>query len=182
MTEIVWHGRGGQGAFTAARILGLAAALYSDTETFALSFPTFGPERRGAPVLGFTKIGSSRISDRSEIDVADFRIYLDNTLLDNNSEHKLKANGTILVNSPTFFSRTENDVKVVSIDASGLACDILGVPIVNTAMLGALAAIWRGISIDSLSKAIRHDMKPSVTQKNIRLLNEAFQRTTENIS
>lgn len=103
MTEIVWHGRGGQGAFTAARILGLAAALYSDTDTFALSFPTFGPERRGAPVLGFTKIGSSRISDRSEIDVADFRIYLDNTLLDFSSVHKLKANGTVLVNSPTFF-------------------------------------------------------------------------------
>ena len=52
MTEVLWHGRGGQGAFTAAKVLG---AAYSLRENFALAFPSFGPERRGAPILAFTK-------------------------------------------------------------------------------------------------------------------------------
>lgn len=182
MIEIVWHGRGGQGAFTAARILGLAAALFSDTDTFALSFPTFGPERRGAPVLGFTKIDNSRISDRSEIESADFRVYLDDTLLDNTAEPGLKDNGTILVNSSGVFSGAGSGIKIISIDAAKLASEIIGSPIVNTAMLGALAVVWKGISVDSLSNAIKHDLKPSVTGKNIRLLNEAFNKTTEILS
>ncbi|MDO4556731.1 MAG: 2-oxoacid:acceptor oxidoreductase family protein, partial [Lachnospiraceae bacterium] len=54
MTEIRWHGRGGQGAFTAARLLGNAVSIYE--EKYALAFPSFGPERRGAPVLAFTRI------------------------------------------------------------------------------------------------------------------------------
>ena len=55
MTEIVWHGRGGQGAFTAARLLGAAYTLRGDGG-YALAFPSFGPERRGAPIRAFTKL------------------------------------------------------------------------------------------------------------------------------
>ena len=65
MLEVRWHGRGGQGGFTAARLLGLAAALYEGK--YALAFPSFGPERRGAPVLGFTRIDEKRITDRSAV-------------------------------------------------------------------------------------------------------------------
>ncbi|MBQ2081153.1 MAG: 2-oxoacid:acceptor oxidoreductase family protein [Treponema sp.] len=64
MTEVLWHGRGGQGAFTAAKVLG---AAYSLRENFALAFPSFGPERRGAPFLAFPKLDSKPIGDRTQI-------------------------------------------------------------------------------------------------------------------
>ena len=75
MIEVRWHGRGGQGSFTAARLLGLAASVYD--ERFAQAFPSFGPERRGAPVLGFTRIDDFKITDRSELDVCDYVIVLE---------------------------------------------------------------------------------------------------------
>ena len=63
MTEILWHGRGGQGAFTAARLLGAAFTL-RDHHSYALAFPSFGPERRGAPIRAFTKLDIKPIGDR----------------------------------------------------------------------------------------------------------------------
>jgi len=65
MTEIRWHGRGGQGSFTASKLLGVSVALYGGK--YAIAFPSFGPERRGAPVLAFTRIDGKKIYDRSEI-------------------------------------------------------------------------------------------------------------------
>ena len=172
MTEIVWHGRGGQGAFTAARILGVAAALFEDK--FALSFPTFGPERRGALVLGFTKIGDARISDRSEIETADYRVYLDETLLDINNQDDMKEDGIVLVNTASRIDVTQFGVQVIGIDATGLALEILGKPIANTALLGALTAVWGGIRIEALQQAITLEMKPSLVDKNVALLYEAY--------
>jgi pyruvate ferredoxin oxidoreductase gamma subunit len=172
MTEIVWHARGGQGAFTAARILGMAAALFADK--FALSFPTFGPERRGAPVLGFTKIDDQRIADRSEIEIADFRVYLDETLLDVNNQDDIKENGIVLVNTASGIHATGFGVQVVGIDATRLALEILGKPIANTALLGALAAVWDGTKIEALQQAITLEMKPSLVDKNVALLYEAY--------
>ena len=74
MLEIRWHGRGGQGAFTAARLLG-AAALFDGQ--FALAFPSFGPERRGAPIQAFTRLDGRRIGDRSALRACDFAVVLD---------------------------------------------------------------------------------------------------------
>ena len=62
MKEILWLGRGGQGAFTAARLLG-AAYTIADDDKYALAFPSFGPERRGAPVRAFTKLDSEPVAD-----------------------------------------------------------------------------------------------------------------------
>ena len=98
MIEILWHGRGGQGAFTAARLLGAAAA--GTCERYALAFPSFGPERRGAPMRAFTKISSRPIGDRSEVGKADFAVYLDDTLLSDDWTEELKPHGIALVNSP----------------------------------------------------------------------------------
>lgn len=70
MLEFIWHARGGQGAFTAARCLGAAAALSAGA--YALAFPTFGPERRGAPMRAFTKIDTAPIGDRSAVHRAAF--------------------------------------------------------------------------------------------------------------
>ena len=78
MTEIRWHGRGGLGAFTAARLLGCAVSLFEGK--YALAFPSFGPERRGAPVFAFTRIDDKAITDRSEVVSCDCAVVLDDTL------------------------------------------------------------------------------------------------------
>ncbi len=77
MTEILWHGRGGQGAFTAARLLGDAYSLKDNA--YALAFPSFGPERRGAPIRAFTKLDKKPIGNRSEITRSNYSIFLDDT-------------------------------------------------------------------------------------------------------
>lgn len=86
--EILWHGLGGQGAFTAARLLG-AACSFADGR-YALAFPSFGPERRGAPMRAFTKLDRKPVGDRSVVSQADFVIYLDNTLFGEGWEAELK--------------------------------------------------------------------------------------------
>ena len=81
MKEILWLGRGGQGAFTAAKLFGAAYTAGNDAH-YALSFPSFGPERRGAPVRAFTKLDEKPVLDRSQTEQADFIVVLDDTLTD----------------------------------------------------------------------------------------------------
>ena len=97
MLEFIWHARGGQGAFTAARCLGAAAALSAGA--YALAFPTFGPERRGAPMRAFTKIDTAPIGDRSAVHRAAFVIYLDETLVEDGWEDELAPGGLMLLNT-----------------------------------------------------------------------------------
>ena len=94
MTEIIWYGRGGQGAFTAAKLLGAAYALKGDSY-YSLAFPSFGPERRGAPVKAFTKLDAKPILDRSETEKADYIVILDETLYSDLLKNLLKPNGRI---------------------------------------------------------------------------------------
>ena len=88
MTEILWLGRGGQGAFTAAKLLG--AAYTADGGRYALAFPSFGPERRGAPVRAFTKLDTKPVLDRSQTEKADYIVVLDDTLYSLSSISSLK--------------------------------------------------------------------------------------------
>ena len=97
MIEVLWHGRGGQGAFTAARLLG-AASSFADG-SYALAFPSFGPERRGAPMRAFTKMSREPIGDRSAVNRANYVIYLDDTLLGEGWEDELLPDGKVIVNS-----------------------------------------------------------------------------------
>ena len=138
MIEVLWHGRGGQGAFTAARLLGAAASL--DDKRYALAFPSFGPERRGAPMRAFTKIDTVQVGDRSAVSKADFVIYLDGTLLAPGWERELKPGGICLVNT----AEALDDPRLLAIDADGLATELLGRPIPNTVFLGALAQLEIG--------------------------------------
>ncbi len=101
MTEILWHGRGGQGAFTAARLLGDAYSLRDNA--YALAFPSFGPERRGAPIRAFTKLDEKPIGNRSEITRSNYSIFLDDTLFSEKSFRELKQNGIILLNTKKHF-------------------------------------------------------------------------------
>lgn len=163
LKEIIWHGRGGQGAFTAARLLGAAAAL--NENTFSLAFPSFGPERRGAPMRAFVKIDDAKVGDRSEIEKADYVVYLDETLYDEASaKSQLKDGGKILVNSSC------EHPGATSIDASGISTEILGRNIPNTVFVGWLC---KDLGIKTCEEAIRENMPAKLVDKNIEAVKKA---------
>ena len=177
MTDILWHGRGGQGAFTAARLLGAGYALQDDAN-FALAFPSFGPERRGAPVRAFTKLAKRPIGDRSEIERADYSIYLDDTLFSKEAFAALKPGGRILLNT----ARSVRDPRVIALNGSLLAEEILNLQIVNTVMLGAFAGIFDGVSVDALEEAVRRGMPPKLQEKYIAVIRAAAQKIRKEIA
>lgn len=162
MTEILWHGRGGQGAFTAARLLGAAFALRDDV-SYALAFPSFGPERRGAPIRAFTKLDAKPIGNRSEVEKADFSIFLDDTLFSDRAFEELKTDGKILLNT----KHPVSDDRIFALDGDKLAAEILKIPITNTIMLGAIAAVYDGVSLVNIEDAIRQNMPAKLHEKNI---------------
>jgi pyruvate ferredoxin oxidoreductase gamma subunit len=168
MIEVLWNGRGGQGAFTAARILGAAWILKSE-QSFALAFPSFGPERRGAPVRAFTKLDSKPINSRSEIQKSDFIIYLDDTLFNEASVPALKTDGKVIVNSTKQYSSPH----IITIDAGKIAVDILKLPITNTVMLGALSAVCADITLPEIEQAISTTMSQRLIDGNIAVVRAA---------
>lgn len=176
MIEILWHGRGGQGAFTAARLLGAAASM--ETGAYALAFPSFGPERRGAPVRAFTKIANESIGDRSAIEHADFVVYLDDTLLGDSWAAELKPGGRVLVNSV----RTFDDRRIIAIDANGLSEEVLGRPIPNTVFLGMLSALCESVWENDVIEAIRQYMPPKLHEKNERIVAAAHSRMLDQLA
>ena len=169
MTEILWHGRGGQGAFTAARLLGDAYSLRNNA--YALAFPSFGPERRGAPIRAFTKLDKKPIGNRSEITRSNYSIFLDDTLFNEKSFRELKQNGIILLNT----KKTFEDPRVITLDGDGIAARILGLPITNTILLGAFAAVSGEITLEDINKAIRQTMPHRLHEKNIAAVKAAFE-------
>lgn len=173
--EIRWHGRGGQGSFTVARLLGLTAALFENK--YAMAWPSFGPERRGAPVLGFTKIDTKKITDRSEIAVCDYIVVLDETLIDQNTIKGLKNEGAMLINTKDSdrYAKMFPANRIITLDATTISLEVLGRPITNTAMLGALIAVSGVVTLDSAEKGINKEMKGTMASKNIELLKKACQ-------
>lgn len=169
MTEILWHGRGGQGAFTAARLLGDAYSLRDNA--YALAFPSFGPERRGAPIRAFTKLDAKPIGNRSEITKSNYSIFLDDTLFSEKSFRELKQNGIILLNTKKHF----DDPRVITLDGDGIAARILGLPITNTILLGAFAAVSHEISLEEINEAIRQTMPRRLQEKNIAAVKAAYE-------
>lgn len=175
MKEIRWHGRGGQGGFTASRLLGIAAGMFQ--KKHALAFPSFGPERRGAPVLAFTKIDDSKIYDRSEVVACDYVVVMDETLITPNIIKGVKDTGVFVINTchPERYDVLK-DFKVIAIDATSLALEVLGRPITNTAMYGALVAASKVVSLEAAIESIRHEMKPVLVEKNIEIVKRAFEQ------
>jgi len=172
MIEVLWNGRGGQGAFTAARLLGAAWALKDET-SFALAFPSFGPERRGAPVRAFTRLSDRPINNRSEIQKSDFIIYLDETLFNDSFLTGLKAGGRVILNTVKKYG----DPRIITIDADRIASDILKRPITNTVMLGALAAVYPLIPLPEIEKAIASAMPKRLADGNIAAVRAAVGAT-----
>lgn len=178
MIEIRWHGRGGQGSFTAAKLLGLAASVYAGK--YAQAFPSFGPERRGAPVLGFTRIDDKKITDRSEVSQCDYVIVLDETLFGPQVMAGLKPETIVLINTASKEKYEDLlDQRCVCLDATTLALEHLGRPITNTAMLGALIAVSDFMSLEDGVNAVEGSMSSKIAGKNKTLMTVAYETVRE---
>lgn len=180
MIEIRWHGRGGQGAFTAARLLGLAASVIGGK--YALAFPSFGPERRGAPVLGFTKIDTRPIRNRGQIKQCDYVLVLDDSLVSNAVFAGLKDKGIVFINTsnPTKYNAIRN-AEIIAFDANELAMKTLKRPIVNVAMFAALVARTGMLTVDECLQSIDMEFKPSLRENNKQLFKQTYQMIKEGI-
>lgn len=180
MIEIRIHGRGGQGAVVASKIL--ADAVFIEGH-IPQAFPNFGVERRGAPVCAFVRIDEKPICLRSEIYEPDHLVILDQTLINNKSVFAgLKKGGKILLNSPLppqKFADRFSDFKIATVDANKIALENkLGspsAPIVNTAILGAVAKFIRVCDIESILKAIEANV-PNYIERNIQAAKIAYEK------
>lgn len=176
MIQIKWFARGGQGAFTACRLMALAAVY--ETGGYAQAFPSFGPERRGAPVMGFTRLDERTIRDHSQVYWYNYGIVVDATLLETQDVLKgLTEDGVLFVNS----SQTPEklglcDSRVVTFDADPVAREVLGLPISNTAMM-AYAALKTGIAgRGAMERACRELLPERILEKNLRLIEAVCQK------
>ncbi len=178
MYEIRFHGRGGQGAVTASKILATAAFKEGKWVT---SFPFYGTERRGAPVAAFTRIDDKRVEIRSQIYNPDAVILLDKSLMSViNVTDGLKENGLVLINSKKSDVVNHPELskfKVAIVDATNIAIrNSLGDPahpIVNTAILGAYARVSGIVSLKSIQDATR-ELSPAKVDQNLKAEEEAF--------
>jgi 2-oxoacid:acceptor oxidoreductase gamma subunit (pyruvate/2-ketoisovalerate family) len=163
MRELRIHGRGGQGAVIASKVL--AVAVFREGQ-WVQSFPAFGVERRGAPVTAFLRIAEMPIRLRCEITAPDDLIVLDPTLVDAiDVTSGLKEGGGILINTdrpPSHYGALARRFRVATVDAGEIASRH-GIgsrtqPIVNTAILGAFAR-WSGlVSLDAVCGAIGEEI------------------------
>jgi pyruvate ferredoxin oxidoreductase gamma subunit len=176
LIEIRWHARGGQGGFTGAKLLGLAASVFGNH--YAQAFPSFGPERRGAPVLGFTRVDNAPITDHSQVYACDCVVVLDETLMETVDVTKgLKAGGIILINTKQGPERFpfKGNFRVLTVDASAIALEEMGTSIANTAMLGAFAAVNDLVSLEAILKAVDKGMPQNLREKNKKAIERTHQ-------
>jgi pyruvate ferredoxin oxidoreductase gamma subunit len=179
LIEIRWHGRGGQGAVTSAELLAQAAI---SEDKYAHAFPSFGPERRGAPVLAFVRISSRQpIRIRAEITKPDVVVVLDPGLLGVvNVTAGLKENGVLVINTRGSFddikARFETKCKLAKVDATTIAREVLGIPITNTTMIGALLKATGVIKLESVVEPLRQRFG-RLAEKNIKAMQRAYNET-----
>lgn len=156
MIEIRFHGRGGQGAVTSAELL--AHAAISEGK-FAQAFPSFGPERRGAPVLAFSRINEEPILLREQVYEPDVVIVLDQALLKiADVKSGLHEGGVIIVNTNRSADDIRNDIdyagRLALVDATHIAVEILKRPITNTTMLGACLKATGMIPLEAMKEPL----------------------------
>jgi pyruvate ferredoxin oxidoreductase gamma subunit len=173
MIEIRFHGRGGQGAVTAAALLAKAAGY---DNKFSQGFPAFGVERRGAPVKAFTRIYDQPITIRSQVYKPDYIIILDPSLATlPEVKEGLKPESVIVINAKELNPGFEQ--KTHFYDATSLALKILGRDIVNTAMLGVFAKATKLVSMESVQRAIDDAFEGKVGELNKDLVKQAYDET-----
>lgn len=178
LVEIRWHGRGGQGIVTISRLLAQAALLDG---RYVQSFPEFGPERRGAPVTGYTRISDEPILIHSQIYNPSIVIIVDPTLIGRvDVTRGLPPKGLIVAHwdkGPNDLKKVLNakNLSIYTVDAMKIALEVLGRPIYNTAMLGALLKASPLVKMDSLIKVIKERFPGALGEKNVAVIKRAYE-------
>ena len=159
MLEAIFWGRGGQGVVTSGQILSVAA-FYDGFYTH--TFPYFGVERAGAPVQVFFRMRDTCIGVRSYVYNPDVVVVLDASLIKTVDVTKgLKDDGILIINTHKKAEELgiKGKFKIHAIDATEVAMNIFGKPIVNTIVLGAFSSITGKVTLDSLKKAVDEVLK-----------------------
>ncbi len=180
LTEIRWHGRGGQGVVTAGKLL---AETAMGTGQYFQAFPDYGPERMGAPIRAFTRLSSKPITIHSQIEEPDVVLVLDPTLLGAVAVAEgLKEDGMLLVNTSIGPAEVRKITgfktgKVFTVDASHIAIEEMGREITNTPMLGAFARATGLFDVEDLAEQLRAWFGKKITaeavEANVRALRRA---------
>ncbi len=176
--EIRWHGRGGQGAITAAKIV--ANAAFVTGYKGVVMAPTFGTERRGAPVFTSLKISKKKIYDLSPITTPDMVVVLDHTLLEEvNVVAGLKEKGLVVLNGPQPVSEYNFAGMKLAVSDVTTHAVTAGLPpgIVNSGILGAFAKASGLVDIDVLVKAIEDEFTGKRPEKNSKAARIAHDNT-----
>ncbi len=178
MIEIRFHGRGGQGAVTSAELLALAAIHEGK---YAQAFPSFGPERRGAPVVAFCRINDKPIRIRANIYEPDLVVVLDASLLKIvNVASGLKPEGMIVTTSKDSPEKVREILNVKNrvgvVDAVKIALEVLGLPITNTTMLGSVVKASGLVQKESFIPPFKERFG-RIAEKNIAAFERAYQET-----
>jgi 2-oxoacid:acceptor oxidoreductase gamma subunit (pyruvate/2-ketoisovalerate family) len=176
MYEIRFHGRGGQGAWTASLLLAQAAMKEGK---YIQSFPAFGPERAGAPISSFTRISSKEIQIHSSIYQPDVVVVLDPTLLSVSVGEGVRADTVLVVNTSESGDVVRKklgleNVETWIVDATDLAINILGRPITNTAMLGAVIKATDIVNLKSLNDSVKERFYGKIGESNVKLIEAAY--------
>ncbi len=176
--EVRWHGRGGQGAVTAAIAVAMAAI---NVGKYAMASPEFGAERRGAPVKAYNKISSKPIRSRTPILEPDIVVVLDYTLPKDLYLAGLKPGGLLLVNTKRSIDDVRKDVgrgdvRIAVVDATSIALKNIGSPIVNTAMLGAFARLTGIAGLNVFENVVKELVPPRFIESNIASIREAYEK------
>jgi len=177
--EVRWHGRGGQGAWTASELLARAAIAEGK---FIQSFPEFGPERMGAPVTAFTRISTEPIRLHCAVYDPDVVAVLDPTLLKsvNVADGLGEDGGHIVVNTKDDPAAVRKQLssdkgKLWTVPATEISIRILGMPITNTAILGAVARVTGIVSLKTVETMVKGRFRPDVAEKNFAVVKEAYE-------
>ncbi|HOL60213.1 MAG TPA: 2-oxoacid:acceptor oxidoreductase family protein [Syntrophales bacterium] len=178
MYEFIWHGRGGQGVVLAAQMLAEAAYLHGFKGVTAT--PTFGPERRGAPVIASTRLSPAPIRTFAQIRKADFAVVLDESLFQAvDILTRLKEAGVLIVNTaePGKFSFPAS-LTVFTVDGTGIAHRHRlvreGTPLVNVPLLGAVARASGLVSVEDIVEALKKKIGGDHLTQNVAALKAAF--------
>lgn len=178
MIEVRFHGRGGQGAVTSAELVAVAAI---EEGRYAQAFPSFGPERRGAPVTAFLRVGESPIRLREKIYQPDAVVVLDPTIMAiANVGEGVKGEGVIVINTARKADSIREEFgftqKLALVDASKIAMETLGLPITNTVMLGALIRATGMVQQGSINGPLDRRFG-RIAEKNQKAYDRAFNET-----
>ena len=177
ITEVRWHGRGGQGSWTASEVLA-RTAIYEGK--YIQSFPEFGPERMGAPVTAFTRISTKPIRIHCAVYEPDVVVVLDPTLLKTVPVTSgISEDGVMIINSADKPAKVRETLKTEkgklwTIPATQIALKILGMPITNTAMLGTVAKATNLVALDSIQITLKERFRPDLAEKNFAVIKQAY--------